>query len=133
MFPWITSLLSGILFPEGYIVLIGCVLIFAFLVEYCLDDTHPPTRDAKDMIFFTLLYGLIFWISGFGVVWYGVLIYFFMLSLIGLSALSFTTEDTEASPETKTMHILLSGSIVGFLCIYHIGGTLPHSWSNLRA
>lgn len=32
----------------------------------------------------------------------------------------------------RTLHILLSGALVCFLCIYHIAGTLPHSWKTLR-
>lgn len=37
------------------------------------------------------VYGFLFLISAFGIVWYGVFVYFLFLALIGLAALTFVS------------------------------------------
>ena len=39
------------------------------------------------------IYGFLFWISAFGIVWYGILVYFLFLALIGLAAMNFVSYD----------------------------------------
>ena len=38
-----------------------------------------------------LVYGFLFLISAFGIVWYGVFVYFLCLALIGLASLAFVS------------------------------------------
>jgi len=125
----LTQIFGGITLPLGYLVMIGMVGVFALAAHYLLDGEDAETRHAKDMIFFLLVYGLIFWVSAFGIVWYGVVIYFFMLVVIGYGVLRFTTIQAEDDAETTTLHAILS--ILLMLAVYFVAGAFPHTWKNL--
>lgn len=104
---------------------------FMVLAHFCLDDQDETSRDAKMMISFLSLYGLIFWVSAFGIVWYGIVIYFLMIIVIGYGMQAFTLFDPDASEEKLTFQI--AGNIL--LCVligsYVVFGAFPHSWNNL--
>lgn len=128
-FAWLTPFLASIGLPEGYLVLIGLVLFFAIIAHVSIDEKHPLGKNAKDILFFLLLYGLIFWISGFGIVWYGILIYFFFLAIIAIGTASLTIKDTVVH-RFQTIVVITITTLVG---IYWFFGALPHSWINLQS
>lgn len=52
------------------------------------------------------VYGFLFLISAFGIVWYGILVYFIFFALIGLLARKFTDiEDNEEKKDSDTLII----------------------------
>ena len=55
-----------------------------------------------------LVYGFLFLISAFGIVWYGVFVYFLCLALIGLASLIFVTYTANEDEDTMGMKITLS-------------------------
>jgi hypothetical protein len=78
---------------------------------------------------------VIFAISAYGIVWYGIAIYYGFLLMIGFASLSFTYYDDE---EMKNEYVMggktLVTSILFFITLIHFffyAG--PHGWSNYRA
>jgi len=78
-----------------------------------------------------MVYGFLFLISAFGIVWYGVFVYFLFLALIGLASLAFTSyTDTD---DINTLGVKVTVSFLFFLFIftYIIRSAFPHGWNNL--
>lgn len=81
-------------------------------------------------------YGFIFLISAFGVVWYGILIYFILFALIGLAASSFIGYEEE---DLKDEHgdlfgvkTTLTAIFFIFVSVYFLRSALPHGWNNFK-
>ncbi len=79
-----------------------------------------------------MLYGFLFLISAFGIVWYGVFVYFLFLVLIGLASHAFVSYN-EKEEDENLIGIKATLSILFFLFIfvYIIRSTFPHGWNNL--
>lgn len=77
--PSITGFLSTIELPLGYIPIVFAVLLPFTLLHF--DHAEPHKKSEEDPVFlpllgFVSLYSLIFIVSAFGIVWYGILMYF---------------------------------------------------------
>lgn len=79
----LSQFFAKISLPWAYGALIILIGIFVILAHFLLDD--EKNENLKTVIFLLAIYGFIFWISAFGIVWYGVLIYFLLLAVIALS------------------------------------------------
>lgn len=123
-------MLSGIVLPMGYALILGGILIaiaiFHFFVER--DETGSYIQDIFVML---LIYGFLFLISAFGIVWYGVFIYFLCLALIGLASLAFTSYTEKDSEDMIGMKVTLSFLFFLFILVYIIRSAFPHGWNNL--
>lgn len=81
-----------------------------------------------------MVYGFLFLISAFGIVWYGVFVYFLFLVLIGLASLSFVTySETEENDDTLGVKIMLSILFFIFIFVYILRSAFPHGWNNLTS
>jgi hypothetical protein len=78
-----------------------------------------------------LIYGFLFLISAFGIVWYGVFVYFLCLALIGLASLAFTSYMDQDDEDTMGVKITLSFLLFLFILVYIIRSAFPHGWNNL--
>ena len=78
-----------------------------------------------------LVYGFLFLISAFGIVWYGVFVYFLFLALIGLASLAFVTYTDRDSEDLTGMKVTLSFLFFLFILVYIIRSAFPHGWNNL--
>ncbi len=125
-----STMLSGIVLPMGYALILGGILIaiaiFHFFVER--DETGSYIQDIFVML---LIYGFLFLISAFGIVWYGVFIYFLCLALIGLASLAFTSYTEKDSEDMIGMKVTLSFLFFLFILVYIIRSAFPHGWNNL--
>jgi hypothetical protein len=125
-----STMLSGIVLPMGYALILGGILIaiaiFHFFVER--DETGSYIQDIFVML---LIYGFLFLISAFGIVWYGVFIYFLCLALIGLASLAFTSYTDQDSEDMIGMKVTLSFLFFLFILVYIIRSAFPHGWNNL--
>ncbi|PID84335.1 hypothetical protein CSB09_01555 [Candidatus Gracilibacteria bacterium] len=128
---FISPILSGITLPNGYLVLLIGAFTWQIIVHLLVDNSHTMSRRYKYMSFFAMTYALLFLVSAFGIVWYGVLVYFMFFVLISLGfseAISSTEHDNEASRFIK-------GSIAGVLFVslgIYLSYSAPqHNWRNL--
>lgn len=126
------NILENITFPLWYAILIFLIWIVLFVADKCLDHKDSKTQDALDFLMFLGIYGLIFWVSAFWIVWYGVFIYFLILVIIGYGVLWFAEEKQWPSNETRTtLSTVLSGFVGWVLLFYFLGSGIPHNWKNL--
>lgn len=79
-----------------------------------------------------MIYGFLFLISAFGIVWYGVFVYFLFLVLIGLASLAFVSyNEREDDEDLIGIKVTLSILFFLFIFVYVIRSAFPHGWSNL--
>ena len=78
-----------------------------------------------------MVYGFLFLISAFGIVWYGVFVYFLFLALFGLVALTFIVIDPVDDEDTIGVKTTISIIFFLFILIYIVRSAFPHGWSNL--
>lgn len=74
-------------------------------------------------------------ISAFGIVWYGILVYFGFFAIIGLalsSILEYTSED-ENDENTMSFFLLCAAIIFMLVGVYFIRSAFPHGWNNLKS
>lgn len=88
----------------------------------------------QDVSAFLSLYLFIYVIAAFGIVWYGIVMYFCFLLLIGLASSSFAEYDEhdEKNYESFMLKISLSMIVFGTVAYYFVQSSFPHSWNNLR-
>jgi hypothetical protein len=78
-----------------------------------------------------MVYGFLFLISAFGIVWYGVFVYFLFLALIGLASLAFVTYTDREDEDVTGMKVTISLLFFFFIFVYVIRSAFPHGWNNL--
>lgn len=129
----ITRYLESWNLPEWYLIILGIFIFWVTAFDLLLTPTER-NRKIRGVVIFTAFYSFIFVISAFGIVWYGIAVYFCFLVLIGFSALSFTTytDDEEKNEWLMTVKILLSLALFIVVNTYFIRSTFPHGWNNLR-
>lgn len=67
------------------------------LAHFYLPKETITQKNILGLIFFLAFYGFLFWISAFGVVWYGILIYFLMLAIIGFGIENINNWENDSS------------------------------------
>lgn len=102
--------------------MVGIILLAA---DRFLDKDDEKTRDALDIAMFLGIYGLLFWISAFGIVWYGVFIYLLMIVMIGYGILGFERyldekEKKEYGEQGMIIPAALSIFTLGILVFYFL-------------
>ena len=119
--------------PYGYIYILWFFLFWVISFDLVLTPTER-NRKVRWIALFTALYSFIFAISAFGIVWYGIAVYFSFLILAGLSALTFIsyTDEEEKNESLMTIKILLSILFFIVISTYFIRSSFPHGWNNLR-
>jgi hypothetical protein len=99
-----------------------------------IDENYEENKKIKELIVVLGVYGFLFLISAFGIVWYGILVYFIFLALIGLSAQNFITytESEEKDDDLFSVKVTLSIIFFIFVATYFVSSALPHGWNNLK-
>lgn len=119
--------------PKGYLWIFG-LFVLASLAPVLLLDNTKRHRNFQDITLFTAFYGLIFAISAFGIVWYGITFYYGLLIMIGFGALSFLHYDSE--DERSGERMILKGTMTGVfflvILVHFLLWALPHGWNNYK-
>lgn len=116
----------------GYAILlamnIGILSIFHFALE-----KNDDNKKLQEVIMFMGIYAFLFSIAAFGIVWYGIVIYFGFFLIMGYSALGFLREkDEDFKNEDPHFNILMSGALFIFIALYMVRSSFPHGWNNLK-
>lgn len=124
---FLTDFLTKITLPSGYLVLLWLIFSFLWLVHYAIED-----EKIRGIFVFSAIYGLIFWISAFGVVWYGVLLYFLLLVIIALWLDFYNTIHKNDTSKIQIFKKITMG--IFFICIgaYLFFSAPLHSFRNLQ-
>ena len=125
-----TEMMSDITLPLGYAFIIWGILFSIVLTHFTIDDSWEWVY-IHDIIVMLMVYGFLFLISAFGIVWYGVFVYFLFLVLIGLSSLIFISYTDKDNEDTIWVKTTLSVILFIFIFVYIIRSAFPHGWNNL--
>jgi hypothetical protein len=124
------SIIWAISLPLGYAVLIAIVLVSILLIHFCI-TRNENNQSIQSVFIMLMVYGFLFLISAFGIVWYGVFVYFLFLALFGLVALTFIVIDPADDEDTIGVKTTISIIFFLFILIYIVRSAFPHGWSNL--
>lgn len=123
--PALNVLLSSIQLPFGYIFILFLGLLPITLLHY---DNRLPESETEDKKFLSLLafvtvYTLIFIVAAYGIVWYGILMYFGFLAIIMMCI------NSERFSEWQ--RAWTAGVSVLIILPYFLVSAIPHAWNNL--
>lgn len=109
-------------------------LVFLIIAHFTIDETESGKK-LKDILMFMGIYGFIYMISAFWIVWYGIVIYFWFFIILGLAANIFDTYSTDDERDEDLMSVKLTLSLILFILIgaYFLRSVFPHTWNNLRS
>lgn len=119
--------------PVWYAIILVFNIIFLIFSHYWIEKNTINSR-LKEIIITLGVYWFLFWISAFGIVWYGILVYFLFLALIGLAAMNFVSYDEkdESDADLLSVKVTITLIFVIFILTYFIRSALPHGWNNLK-
>jgi hypothetical protein len=129
----LTPLLSRIELPLGYgiITLLGLFPIILMSIDRGIAQYYktplPREPQRTEFIVFLCVYILLFALAAFGIVWYGILLYFGILCVISLG-LHMLFRDERILPSIASA--LLIGAV---FFPYFIGTVLVQAWNNIPA
>lgn len=125
---------SGNVKSYGYVFLIAINLGIVWFFHHFTHDDHIWNR-LRDIVIFMGIYAFLFVITAFGIVWYGILIYFGFFLIIWFSAYSFTHygKDEKTDSEDVGYKLTLSAVLFIFIVTYFIRSSFPHAWNNLKS
>ncbi len=123
---------SDINLPLGYVYIIWGILLSIIASHFFITD-DPEWTDTKNIIVMLLVYGFLFLISAFWIVWYGVFVYFLFLGLIWLASLAFASYTENEDDDTLGVKVTISILFFLFIFVYIVRSAFPHGWNNLMS
>ncbi len=117
----------------GYLILLIINIAFISTIHF-LTKSEEEDMGYREMSVMLNTYGFLFLVSAFGIVWYGIFVYFIFFALIWLLSERFTivkTEDKERDGYLEWKYVM-TGLLFIFISLYFIRTAIPHAWSNLR-
>lgn len=116
----------------GYGILLVLNLIFVTVIHFLTRDDEED-KNFRDMFIMLNVYGFLFLISAFWIVWYGIFVYFIFFALIGLLARRFTdyTESDMLEENTFAIKGTLTMLLFMLIWLYFVRTAIPHAWTNL--
>ena len=121
------KLLGATSLPSGYLWIIGIFSLPLWIIHFD-KRSEPESQHLRYLVVFTTLYTLLFVVAAFGIVWYGILMYFCFLALIAHILSPLTAIETE-SDEAKSLGIGLGVLIL--ILPYFLNSGIPNTWNNL--
>lgn len=118
----------------GYAILLILNIIFIASIHFLTRDEEEDSN-FREMSVVLNIYGFLFLVSAFGIVWYGIFVYFIFFALIGLLAKRFNTysPEDEKNQNFFTVQSTLAGLLFLFIALYFVRTALPHAWTNLKS
>ncbi len=124
----ITNILTDITLPGGYLVLLALIFGFLGIVHFCIQNGK-----IRGILTFLAIYWLIFWISAFGIVWYGVLIYFLLLIVIALGLDEGNTIQSSDDSRIKFFKNFYTWGFFLLIGVYIFFSAPLHAYKNLQS
>lgn len=130
----ITEFFASKTLPGGY----GWIAFFSFLplvyFTFALDKKEKKNELFLLNLVFTSFYVFIFIIAAYGIVWYGISMYFSFLLAILLGGWYISEYKKEEGESTDNITRFF-GAIVflSVTCVYFFASSVPHGWANLKS
>lgn len=123
---FLTQMFSQASLPGGYV-----IIFLFFVLPFLYLFTTLERSEKLNQIFlvnfaFSTVYVFLWSISSFGIVWYGILMYYVFLIMLATSL--YAAYDTDKKQQYIWTYIVL-----GIVWVYILTSTIPHGVSNLRS
>lgn len=132
--PILTSFFAKQQLPGWY----AYIALASFLPLIYFSAALKPKKKRTELFLLNLVfasfYVFLFVIAAYGIVWYGIAMYFsFLLSI--LIGASYIVKYKEEDGESKKNIIRFFGSVIflSIVCTYFFASAIPHGWNNLKA
>ena len=131
---WTLAMQAGNIYSFWYLFLLLANIIFLAATHFLIEK-NEENKKIRDVMMFGWIYAFLFMVSAFGIVWYGIVIYFifFMLIGLGLSDVIWYTHDEEKNDDLMGIKMTLSAIVAIFIAVYFIRSAFPHGWNNLKS
>ena len=114
----------------AFLILLNIAILSFFHFATAHNDDNKKLRE---IIMFMGIYGFLFIIAAFWIVWYGIIVYFAFFLIMGYSALSFITHEDNEDDSEVISKFTLSVILFIFIATYFIRSAFPHWWNNLKS
>ena len=133
-FDFLSSFLSNLSLPLWYAVILWFFLLPLIYFLYALDSSKKFIRLFQLNLIFATFYTFLWTISAFGIVWYGIVMYFSLLLMIAISAYYIVSYDKIIDLSSKEFLIKWLGGICFFWVLFtHFSqSVIPHTFTNLK-
>ena len=128
----LANFLSTISLPWWYLVLLFLFILPLLAIVSSLNTEKKYIKLFTYNAVFSAVYIFLWTISAFGIVWYGIVMYFNMLLMIAICLYYLSSYDT-AHMKKSYLHLLGSATIVVLLCIWIFNTVLPYSFNNIKS
>ncbi len=126
-----TDLLAKIDLPNGYIVLFLLFLIPTLYFLYALKNTKFTILFKVNLVF-TSFYTFLWTISAYWVVWYGIMMYFWMLLMIGIGLHYIVSYKEDEDKKSLILKMYSSFVIFWIFLVWFFMSVFPHTFNNLK-
>lgn len=118
----------------GYGLLITLNLFFV-VATHALLSRSETNKKIQEIVAFMGIYAFLFMISAFGIVWYGIVVYygFFLLIGLGLSSVLDYSKEDEQDEARFSISLTLAAVIFLLIATYFLRSGFAHGWTNLRS
>ncbi|MDD2907190.1 MAG: hypothetical protein PHH98_00980 [Candidatus Gracilibacteria bacterium] len=118
--------------PIGYIFIFLGFIVSTIYLLLTLKDGKLVYIFKLNLVFASL-YTFLWLISAFGIVWYGITMYFSFLLMIGLGGFFLTSYKVNDNENTYLYKLLGSVVFISIIIIYFINSLIPYTFNNLKA
>lgn len=117
----------------GYAILLVINIAFISVIHF-LTKNEDEDNVFREACFILNTYGFLFLISAFGIVWYGIFVYFIFFILIWSLASRFIYLDSRDAQNSsiREWKLTMTAFLFVFISIYFIKTATPHAWTNLK-
>ena len=127
----LTDFLSKYTLPGWYwLLLLGFVLPLLYLLLSVKNSGKGKLF--KYITVFTFFYTFLWTIAAYGVVWYWIVMYFWLLLIIGICLFYASSYDDKSEEKEKQIKLLWSWIIFTIIAIYFFASSFPHAFTNLK-
>lgn len=118
----------------GYGLLLILNVLFV-LATHALLTRSETNKKIQETMAFMGVYAFLFMISAFGIVWYGIVVYYGFFILIGLGLSSFLdySKEDERDETRFSIHLTMAAVIFLLIVTYFLRSGFAHGWTNLKS
>ncbi len=128
---YITSVMSDMTLPSGYLFILFLFLLPVFIFLYLLKKDKLNELFIANLVFATF-YIFLFTISSFGIVWYGIVMYFSLLLMIWIGVYRISIIKLDYWEWKKNLKLFWSVVVFSIFLSYFFLSIFPYSFNNLK-
>ncbi len=128
---WLTDFIGNYTYPRAYIFVLLAFLLPTIYFVYWLKNDKKSQLFRLNMIF-AFVYIFLWTIAAFGIVWYGIALYFSLLFMIAIWIDYMSSYNDLDSDKDKIIKFLGSILVFAVVSVYFFASSFPHWFNNLQ-